>query len=52
MSIKDWYNNKIIIEKEHCNNFVTLYKEIKDITKMLKKKEIVNIEYNLKIEYR
>lgn len=52
MSIQDIRNKKITIENENCNNFVTLHKEIKEVTKLLKSREVVKIHYNIVIVYR
>lgn len=52
MSVKDVKNKKINIENENCNSFVIMKKEINEYTKLLKNKEIVKIEYNIKITFR
>lgn len=52
MSIRDIKNKEIIIKNENCNNFVIMSKEVKEITKLLKRKEIVNISYEIKTTYR
>ncbi len=52
MSIHDLYNETIKYDIEICKNFLILRKKIKEITKLFIKKEIVNIECNLKIIFR
>lgn len=52
MSILDIRNKKIMIENENCNNFVNFRQEIKEYTKLLKNKEIVNVEYKIKVTFR
>lgn len=52
MSVLDFKNKKIIMENENCNNFVKFREEIKEYTKLLKHKEIVNVEYRIKVTFR
>lgn len=52
MSILELKNKKIKIENENCNNFVTMRQEIKEYTKLLKNREIVNISYNITVTFR
>lgn len=52
MSVKDIYNKKIQINSENCQNLKKLNQEMREISKMVSKKEIRHIEYSIKIEYR
>ncbi len=52
MSIHDLYNESITYQAGRCNSFVMLRKKIKDITKLIEQKEIVNIECELIVTFR
>lgn len=52
MGIKDYNNKEIITTNQHCNSFVTLNKEIKEVTKLFRGKEVVEISYQIKVVYR
>ena len=51
MSVRDIANKKINAEINNCNSFLKLNKDIKEISKFLKGKEIKNINCIINIEY-
>lgn len=52
MGIQDYSNKKIQINNEYCHNLTEMAQEMREIAKMVKKKEIKHLEYSIKIEYR
>lgn len=52
MSIHDLNNEIIEYKTENCDSFVILYKKIKNISNLLKKKYIKSIDFNIKVTFR
>lgn len=51
MGIREINSKKIKVENEKCNSFVTMHKEIKEFTKLLKGKEVLEIQYIIEVKY-